>query len=665
MDGLVGIIVCDDHGIIKSASKAVCQLFLYPSSLSLVGKSVNILMDPTLRTEHDGFISRFFTREFEKGFKTTHRKVYGLKKNGRAIKIRISLSYLAEQRHVAALIEQVGGSSRSLFFFSHLTAHIVQVSDESFTLMCSLQGDVLAASGEDMEHITGYQPDDVIGRNVSLFCPSVLLLLSGTAVDYKVSHLVHASGRTVIVSIGRLEPVEGQPGVFRVTILEVDRSLEGVLTLSADKKHVLNASLACPSIFGYSVEELRAMSVASLFPNTELKKGKRTVVSTHKEGYLFYVRADMNRSNKQDAYTVIVRHKKMKQAVSAVSESDAPSDIIGWYTLEDQARLGKGTCGVVLHGVHKLSGVGVAIKVMSKSRYNELDLPFPPREIELMRNLEHEHICRLYNTIYETDKVYLITELAKDGDLFEYVHERGCLSEEESRHFFRQIITAVDYLHCQGIVHRDLKLENILLHKRQVKLIDVGLGNFFDRSGKELLTTFCGSPDFAAPELFERRPYYGPSVDIWSLGVILYLLSTPFVPFPTPSDTVALKYVWPKKPRRSDELKHLVSLIFQRADTRCPLAVIFNHPWTNEMGALPVLSRARVDGEEILDSTILELVADSEGMSIDHISNALRAKERNQITATYYLLLRAQRDKSIVEQPRRGSIRMNELENTN
>ena len=172
---------------------------------------------------------------------------------------------------------------------------------------------------------------------------------------------------------------------------------------------------------------------------------------------------------------------------------------------------------MVLHGVHKLSGAGVAIKVMSKSRYDELALPFPPREIDLMRSLEHPNICRLYNTIYEENKVYLIMELAKDGDLFEYVHERGCLSEQEARHFFRQVISGVDYLHNQGIVHRDLKLENVLLHHRQVKLIDVGLGNFFDRSGKQLLETFCGSPDFAAPELFERRPYYGPSVGMSEL----------------------------------------------------------------------------------------------------------------------------------------------------
>ena len=107
MDGLVGIVVCDDQGIIKSASKGACQLFMYSSSLELVGKSVNVLMDPALRDEHDGFLRRFFQHGLDVGFKTTHRKVYGLKKNGRPIKIRISLSFLEEQRHVAAMIEQV------------------------------------------------------------------------------------------------------------------------------------------------------------------------------------------------------------------------------------------------------------------------------------------------------------------------------------------------------------------------------------------------------------------------------------------------------------------------------------------------------------------------------------------------------------------------------
>ena len=138
---------------------------------------------------------------------------------------------------------------------------------------------------------------------------------------------------------------------------------------------------------------------------------------------------------------------------------------------------------------------------------------------------------------------------------------------------------------------------------------------------------------------------------------MLYLLTTPFVPFPTPGDTVALKYVWPKKPQRSEELKHLVSLIFQRAERRCSLTTIFEHQWTNEMGLYPKLPRAaNQDGTLRLDEEILAEVADSEGLKREQIIESIRAKDRNQITATYFLLLRAKEDKSIAEQPRRGSL---------
>lgn len=556
-------------------------------------------------------------------------------KNGRPVKLLVALSYLREQNQVAALVEKV--------------------SDDSFALEIDTAGVILGASGEDLETITGYQAHHLVGRNVSVLCPSVLLLVAGSALDHKVSHLVHASGRTVIVSIGRLIAVPDRPDVFSVTIAEVDQSMEGLLTVDAEKAVVLKASLSCPSIFGYETSQLEGMPLTTLFPSSELKKGKRVVVSAHREGYLFYVTADMSRT-KDGTYTVVVRHKKVKHATSDLPEEDSPNEIIGWYSLERKARLGKGTCGVVLRGVHRISGVGVAIKVMTKSRFEELELKFPPREIDLMRKMSHPNICRLYNTIYLEDKVYLIMELASDGDLFEYVHERGSLDEAESRHFFRQILAGVEYLHKEGMVHRDLKLENILLHRRQVKLIDVGLGNFFDRSGKVLLETFCGSPDCAAPELFQRKPYYGPMVDIWSLGVILYLMSTPFVPFATPSDTVSLNYTWPKKPAVSAELKHLVSLVFRYANERCSLQVLIDHPWTNDGTALPHIQLHQPGVAEIFDEDVLAEVEDAEGIPVSQVREALLNQEHNQVTATYYLLLRRKTDTSVISSPRRGSL---------
>lgn len=161
--------------------------------------------------------------------------------------------------------------------------------------------------------------------------------------------------------------------------------------------------------------------------------------------------------------------------------------------------LGTGFFGEVKIATHRLTGVQVAIKTLRKKLYERSGLIYPPREVELMQGLQHPLCARLWHTIVKDDAIILVSELVQGGELLDYVAQRDRLSELEALRLMRQIVGAVYYLHQKGIVHRDLKLENILLDEwGNIKLIDFGLGNFFDQSGEALLTTFCGSPGAAS-----------------------------------------------------------------------------------------------------------------------------------------------------------------------
>lgn len=282
----------------------------------------------------------------------------------------------------------------------------------------------------------------------------------------------------------------------------------------------------------------------------------------------------------------------------------------GYYDITNKT-LGKGHYGVVKLGRHCLTGEPVAIKIIEKSRLNNDSLHQLGTEIRILFRLseyEHPNILKLYQTIDSEDKLFLVTEYCGPHacDLHDYLlrkHSRDGLSQKEAQIFFIQICSAISYCHSMGIVHRDLKPENILvtdyrhmhtspmergvmheLHYPLLKLIDFGFANQWYPDEK--MRTSCGTLAYSAPELLLGEPYDGTKVDVWGLGLMLYILLYGGNPFMQINDNETLtkildcSFATPKRENVDfDAVELLRSLIKRNPDTRLPIEAILGHKW--------------------------------------------------------------------------------------
>ncbi|XP_015910517.1 serine/threonine-protein kinase MARK2 [Parasteatoda tepidariorum] len=339
------------------------------------------------------------------------------------------------------------------------------------------------------------------------------------------------------------------------------------------------------------------------------------------------------------------------------SRSNAHYDgkIAGLYDLGDT--LGRGHFAVVKLAKHVFTGEQVAVKVIDKTRLDEVSRAHLFQEVRCMKLVQHPNVVRLYDVIDTQTKLYLILELGDGGDMYDYIlkHENG-VDEETAKKYFRQIVHAISYCHKLHVVHRDLKPENVVFFEKlgMVKLTDFGFSNKFCPGQK--LETSCGSLAYSAPEILLGDSYDAPKVDVWSLGVILYMLVCGRAPFQEANDSETLTMIMDCKyhvpTHISEDCVRLIGeMLIRDPDKRSSLEQIANDPWLNSGDAiqpadhLPLISREHLSDED--HAHIVQKMVNGNIASKEEIIEALDKNEYNHITATYFLLaerkLRAQR----------------------
>ncbi|XP_009625261.1 CBL-interacting serine/threonine-protein kinase 24 isoform X1 [Nicotiana tabacum] len=194
--------------------------------------------------------------------------------------------------------------------------------------------------------------------------------------------------------------------------------------------------------------------------------------------------------------------------------------------------IGEGAFSKVKSAQNTETGENVAIKVLAKSTILKNKMVEQiKREISIMKIVRHPCIVRLHEVLASRTKIYIIMEFVTGGELFDKIVHQVRLPEKEARRYFQQLIDAVAHCHSKGVYHRDLKPENLLLDcQGNLKVSDFGL-SALPQQGVDLLHTTCGTPNYIAPEVLSNRGYNGAAVDVWSCGVILFVLMSRYLPF--------------------------------------------------------------------------------------------------------------------------------------
>uniref|UniRef100_A0A3B4TJK4 MAP/microtubule affinity-regulating kinase 3 n=1 Tax=Seriola dumerili TaxID=41447 RepID=A0A3B4TJK4_SERDU len=331
--------------------------------------------------------------------------------------------------------------------------------------------------------------------------------------------------------------------------------------------------------------------------------------------------------------------RSARTGVRSRSSEEQQQPHVGNYRL--LKTIGKGNFAKVKLARHILTGREVAIKIIDKTQLNPNSLQKLFREVRIMKILNHPNIVKLFEVIETERTLYLVMEYASGGEVFDYLVAHGRMKEKEARAKFRQIVSAVQYCHQKHIVHRDLKAENLLLDAdMNIKIADFGFSNEFTLGNK--LDTFCGSPPYAAPELFQGKKYDGPEVDVWSLGVILYTLVSGSLPFDGQNLKELRERVLRGKYRipfyMSTDCENLLKrfLVLNPAK-RGTLEQIMKDRWINagfEEDELKPYTEPELD---ITDQKRIDVMVGM-GYNLEEIQDSLAKMKYDEITATYLLL---------------------------
>eukprot|EP00252_Welwitschia_mirabilis_P016457 TRINITY_DN362_c0_g1_i2.p1 TRINITY_DN362_c0_g1~~TRINITY_DN362_c0_g1_i2.p1 ORF type:complete len:438 (+),score=26.88 TRINITY_DN362_c0_g1_i2:446-1759(+) len=248
--------------------------------------------------------------------------------------------------------------------------------------------------------------------------------------------------------------------------------------------------------------------------------------------------------------------------------------------------LGKGTFAKVYHAKDIKTGENVAIKAMDKEKIMKVGMIGQiKREISVMRLVRHPNIVHLHEVMASKTKIYFVMEYVKGGELFNRV-SKGKVKEEDARKYFQQLISAVDFCHSRGVYHRDLKPENLLLDEDgNLKISDFGLSALQEHLHKDgLLHTTCGTPAYVAPEVITKKGYDGAKADIWSCGVILFVLMAGYLPFYDSNLIIMYRKIYKGDFRcppwfSGDVRKLIIRLLDPNPKSRITIAQLMENPW--------------------------------------------------------------------------------------
>ncbi|XP_018850318.1 CBL-interacting serine/threonine-protein kinase 6-like [Juglans regia] len=288
--------------------------------------------------------------------------------------------------------------------------------------------------------------------------------------------------------------------------------------------------------------------------------------------------------------------------------------------------LGHGTFAKVYHARNFQTGQSMAMKVVGKEKVIKAGMMEQvKREISVMKMVKHPNIVELHEVMANKSKIYFAMELVRGGELFSKI-SKGRLKEDLARVYFQQLISAIDFCHSRGVYHRDLKPENLLLDEDgNLKVTDFGLSAFSEHSKQDgLLHTTCGTPAYVAPEVIGKKGYDGAKADIWSCGVILYVLLAGFLPFQDDNIVAMYRKIYRGDfkcpPWFSSEARRLVTkLLDPNPSTRITISKIMDSSWFKKSVPKSMKTSNKEDQLEFEDTICEKSGKETESLNAFHI----------------------------------------------